>query len=124
MKCTFEDYVGNTWNKATCTEAAIAEVQIKGGVAWFGACASHLFLASGQGYGLMRPLPLFVNINDEVRVALTREGASYVHSVRPSHPEDVTVLTTELWDAMQLLGPKMHMGGPQMVVGNLIEVKR
>jgi hypothetical protein len=73
-----------------------------------------------------------LNINDEVTVKLTKDGAEvynrficglYLRKLGAVVKEEGDTLTTELWQIMTIFGGKTYMGGPQHFIENRLEVK-
>lgn len=63
-----------------------------------------------------------VNINDNVRVALTRSGARILNAYN-GHDIDKSVVEMQLWDVMAAFGPHLHMGMIESpFVNNVIEL--
>lgn len=63
-----------------------------------------------------------MNINDNIRVALTRRGAQILNAYN-GHDIDVSVVEMQLWDVMAAFGPHLHMGVLETpFVNNVIEI--
>ncbi len=115
------DYLGTTLLEATCTGEATGEVSVDG-TTWHAACCSHTFLAASRGFKSHRPLPRFVALDAEVRIALTRRGAEIMHAHDQEYGPDQGHLSTRLWKVMYVFGGEVHPADDQPFVGNVIEV--
>ena len=73
-----------------------------------------------------------INLNDDVKVRLTPEGrrvfvSYWVKALERSylrvpelHCDENDLSTFHLWDLMQIFGPEIYMGGPQLFEKNLV----
>ena len=73
-----------------------------------------------------------VNLNDQVFVILTQEGADAINNHRKSlgvpekylgEPVQAGEYRRQLWLLMQELGPSMHMGGPVLLKGAFLLIE-
>lgn len=71
-----------------------------------------------------------LNVNERVRVELTLEGikilsnnnSSYLMDSSFSYNKDTEVLTTELWNIMNIFGPYMYIGSKPLFKNNNIKI--
>ena len=78
-----------------------------------------------------------INLNDKIYVKLTQEGCDHFEAYyrsgvfadlpekhRPPKPEPGVETDLQIWELMQIFGPRMHMGGPSMFETMNVSVER
>jgi len=62
-----------------------------------------------------------VNINQTVRVELTKTGIKFLEKNGYSYKIENGYITTQLWDLMEVFGSEMNMYSPKVFEHNIIE---